>query len=121
MPLDSQALLRGLSNGVLLLAAVLAYREYHFGTLSQWMDVAEESQKHISTPLQADHPERPTITLGWSLQHPRGILNNHVFLVDFMVSRSGWHGNRGVFICSPESHQRSSAQSSVAGFRILGI
>ena len=49
-------------------------------------------QKHINTLLKADRPERPTITLGWSLQHPRGILKCIIFLFDLMVSRSGWHG-----------------------------
>ena len=60
----------------------------------------ESIQKQRNTPLKADHPERPTITLGWSLAHPRGILENDVFLLDFMASRSGWHRNRGVFSCS---------------------
>ena len=57
---------------------------------------------NINTPLKADHPERPTITLGWSLSHPRGILKNGVLCFGFMVSRSLWHRNRGVFICSPK-------------------
>ena len=35
-----------------------------------------------------------------TLEHPPGTLENHVFLFDFMVSRSGWHRDRGVFICS---------------------
>ena len=48
-------------------------------------------QKHTNTPLKADHPERPTITLGWSLEHPPGILENNKLLVYFMVSRSEWH------------------------------
>ena len=34
----------------------------------------------INTPLKADHPERPTIILGWSLEHPLGILENNVSL-----------------------------------------
>ena len=57
-------------------------------------------QKQLNTPLKADHPERPTITLGWSFEHPPGIIMHEVLLFDFMVSRSGWHRNRGVFICS---------------------
>ena len=40
------------------------------------------------------------MTLGWSLEHPLGILQLGLFLFDFMVSRSGWHRNRGVYICS---------------------
>ena len=58
------------------------------------------NQKQINTPLKADHPERPTITLGWSIEHLPGILTNNVYLLDFMVSRSGWHRNRGVLIYS---------------------
>ena len=58
------------------------------------------AQKQTNTPLKADHPEKPTITLGWSLEHPLGILTNHMFLLDVMVSRSGWHDNRGAFACS---------------------
>ena len=27
----------------------------------------ERERERVSTPLKADHPERPTITLGWSL------------------------------------------------------
>ena len=57
-------------------------------------------QKQIDTPLKADQPERPTVTLGWSLEHPLGILTDNVLLLEFMVSRSGWSRNRGVFICS---------------------
>ena len=57
-------------------------------------------QKRKSTPLKADQPDRPTITRGWSLAHPRGILENTMFLFDVVVSRSGWHRNRGVFVCS---------------------
>ena len=59
-------------------------------------------QKQINTPLKDDYPERPTITLAQSLEHPLGILTNNisVILFDFMVSRSGWHRNRGVSICS---------------------
>ena len=37
--------------------------------------------------LKADHPERPIMTLGWSLEHPPGNLRNHVFLLDVMVSQ----------------------------------
>ena len=59
----------------------------------------------MNTPLKADHPERPTITPGWSLEHPLGILTNIVFL-DFLVSRSGWHRTRGVPICSQLSARR---------------
>ena len=61
-------------------------------------------QKQINTPLKADHPERPTITLGWSLAHPRGILENN--------SRSGWHRNRGVYLF-PRVYKRASAQASI--------
>ena len=57
-------------------------------------------QKQINTLLKADHPERPTITLGWSLEYPLGVLANIGFLLDVRVSRSGWHRNRGVFVCS---------------------
>ena len=32
--------------------------------------------------LKANHPERPTITLGRSLEHARGILENDVVLFD---------------------------------------
>ena len=39
-------------------------------------------RKQISMPLKAGHPERPTGTLGWSLEHPLGILTNNVFLLD---------------------------------------
>ena len=49
------------------------------------------------TPLKADHPKRPTMTLGWSLEHTLGIPRNNTFLLDFTVSRSGW---QGVLICS---------------------
>ena len=56
-------------------------------------------RKQTITPLKADHAERPIITPCWSFEHPSGILTNSVFL-DFMISRSGWHRNRGVFICS---------------------
>ena len=57
-------------------------------------------RKQISTPLKAVHPERPTTTLGWSLDHPLSIPNISAFFVDCMVSRSGWHRSRGVFSCS---------------------
>ena len=50
------------------------------------------------TLLKADHPERQTITLGWSLAHVRGILDNYVMFSDVAVSRSGWHRNRGVYL-----------------------
>ena len=56
--------------------------------------------KQINAPLKADHPERPTITLGWSLVYPRGILESKVYFLYFMISQSGWHRNRGVFISS---------------------
>ena len=55
----------------------------------------------FNTPLKAD-PERPTTTLGRSPQHPRGIIKAILFLVCSMVSRSGWHGNRGAFTRSKE-------------------
>ena len=45
------------------------------------------SQKQINTPLKADHPERPTITLDCSLQHPRGVLKYGMFLVDFIYGQ----------------------------------
>ena len=59
-----------------------------------------DNQEQINMPLKTDHPERPTIILGWSLEHPPGILTNSGFLLDGMVSRSGWHRNRGVSVCS---------------------
>ena len=65
-------------------------------------------QKHMNTQLNADRPERPTIILGWSLTHARGILENDVLFVDFTVSRSGWHRNRGVFRCSQVGHKLST-------------
>ena len=49
----------------------------------------------IKTPLKADHPERPIVTLGWSLEHPLGIPKVACSLY-VMLSRSGWHRNRGV-------------------------
>lgn len=39
---DVQAFLHGLAVGLLLFAAVLAYCEYHHGTISCWMELAEE-------------------------------------------------------------------------------
>ena len=68
---------------------VITFHYYHY-----------DLQKQIITLLKDDHPERPTITLDWSLEHARGILENDVLLFDFMVSRSRWHRDRGVFICS---------------------
>ena len=38
--------------------------------------------RNKQAPPKADHPERPTITLGWSFGHPLGILTNSVFLLD---------------------------------------
>ena len=61
--------------------------------------VRHTSHKQISTPLQADRPERPTIILDWSLEHPLGMIKHKVLLLDFMASRSGWHRNRGVCVC----------------------
>ena len=31
------------------------------------------TQKQLNTQLKTDHPERPTMTLGWSLAYPRSI------------------------------------------------
>ena len=72
------------------------------------------SQTRINTPLKADHPERPTITLGWSLWLPRGIRNNNELLVDLMISRSGWHGNRGVFRGSKQTTTCAFAQTTAS-------
>ena len=55
-------------------------------------------QKQMNTPLKADHPERPTITLGWSLAHPRGILeHNSCFLMLWSADQGGIAINRGGF------------------------
>ena len=64
----------------------------------------ERREKHrlVAEPNERtakSRPPWPTITLGWSLAHARGILENDA-LFDFMVSRSGRHRNRGVLICS---------------------
>ena len=55
---------------------------------------------HTYTTLKADRPERPTITLGWSLEHSRGILEPYILCFDVRVCRSGWHRTRGVVVCS---------------------
>ena len=65
----------------------------------------------LNAPLKADHPERPTISLGWSREPARGILDNYVLLLDFAVGRSGWHRNRGVFVCAqgPQDSSKGGA------------
>ena len=68
-------------------------------------------QRQTNTPLKADHPERPTMTLGWSLEHPLGIRKLSVCSNNEMVSRSGGHRNRGVFICS-QCFERGSSRAS---------
>ena len=50
---------------------------------------------HIFKPLKADHPERPTITLGPSLEHVRGILENDILLFDLMVGAASASGCEG--------------------------
>ena len=64
-------------------------------------------QKRIKATLKTDHAERPTRTLGWSLARARGILEQMAHSsVDFVVSRSGWHRNRGAFIRSQNNTPR---------------
>ena len=75
----------------------------------------------INTLLKADRPERPNITLGWSPAHPRGVLENKVSFFDFMVSRSRWHRNRGVFICSRGAAGLHAATSITVQLRGLHL
>ena len=55
-------------------------------------------QKQTNAPLQADHPERPTMTLGWLLAHPRGsiqdvsMLRQVEVLLDCHAVHEGVHG-----------------------------
>ena len=73
-------------------------------------------RKQMHATLEADHPERPTVTLDWSLEHPLvGIPNISVLLFELMVSRSGWHRNRGADICS----QREPMAGDTATYRLL--
>ena len=59
------------------------------------------------------------MTLGWPLEHPRGILRNSVLSVYVMVSRSGWHGHRGVFICSSTASSPPRLSAPAAPLRPL--
>ena len=70
-------------------------------------EIVTNIKKQISTPLISDHPERPTITLGWSLEHPLGILGNNTLFVDLMVSRVETFQNCKQYlttIISPPTH-----------------
>ena len=73
------------------------------------------SQKQINTPLNADHPEMPTITLGWSLEHARCILKHSVLSFGCMVSRAGWHRNRGVCCLFPSFREHSASSRHLSG------
>ena len=56
-------------------------------------------QKRLHTPLKADHPERPTITLGWSLEHPLGIIENNVSFVDVIMLWSADQSGITIEVC----------------------
>jgi len=49
-------------------------------------------QTQARPPLEAGHPERQTITLGWSLEHPLGISPDVISVS--IVGRLGWHRKR---------------------------
>ena len=44
---------------------------------------------HMYTPLKTDHPEMQTIILGWSLEHPLGIIGNNVFVLLWSADQGG--------------------------------
>ena len=99
-----------------------------------WCNIVLESEtnKHTATgrPLRkADQPERPTVTLGWSLQLPRGIINNGVFLV--VVLWSADQGGMAGEVClnylfpgstyfSPQSEQYWLIVSTIEGSTLGG-
>ena len=67
---------------------------YMYGTCTFFAPTCSD-QVHINLPYRQTDTCR--IKLIFRV-HPLGILRNNVFPLDFMVSRSGWHRNRGVFL-----------------------
>ena len=80
---------------------------------------AARFQNQISAPRKADHPERPTMTLGCSLEHAGGILEHSVVLCLPRVRPLGEVMTSGVIITIPKIPNHDNTEDKISP-KILG-